>query len=165
MEKTNIIVVPEKREEVKEVKKGMKKKKNKLQEKYQEKVVDSGASDKMDKAIDTITKVEQVGIGLVGGVATVALAICPADGPVGEVCGVLATPALIGLVQGKAEIEKKAYHTVKGLFEKKVMEVDREEDNVVVYNDQGEVMTDVMNMVNNVELLEKQLPKTKGVAA
>ena len=165
MEKTNVIVVPEERQEIKEVKKGMKKKKNKIQEKYQEKVVDSGASDKIDKFIDTKAKVEQVAIGAIGTVATVALAICPADGPFGEACSILATPALIGLVKVTSEVEKKALHTVKGAFEKKVMEVDREEDNVVVYNDQGEVMTDVMNMVNNVELLEKQLPKTKGVAA
>jgi hypothetical protein len=161
MDKTNMIVVPEERQTVEKIKG----KKNKIQQAYQEKVVDTGISDKVDKGIDTVAKVEQVGIGVIGGVATVALAICPADGPVGEACTLLATPALIGAVQLKADIEKKVYHTVKGAFEKKVMQVDKENDNVVMYNDQGEVMNDFMSVLATAEQLEKQMPKTKGVAA
>lgn len=164
MDKTNLIVVPEERQEIKEVKKGMKKKKNKLQEKYQEKVVDTGASDKIDKAIDTVTGVEKFAIGALGTVATVALAICPADGPVGEICTAVATPGVIQLAELKADIEKKLVHSAKGLFEKKVMQVDKENDNVVVYNDQGEVMNDFMNVMNNVQVVEKQLSRTQGAA-
>lgn len=161
MEGTNVIVVPEDRKTVEKIKE-----KTKLQKKYQEKIVDSGASDKVDKFIDGKAKVEQVAIGVIGGVATIALAVCPADGPVGEICGAILTPGLLGLCALKAEVEKKIAHGVKGFYEKKIMKVDKENDNVVVYNDAGEVMDDFMVAMNNVNQIQKASGgMSKGAAA
>lgn len=163
--KTNLIVVPETREEVTEVKKGMKKKKNKLQELYQEKVVDTGASDAVDKAIDVVNKVEQFGIGAIGTLATVGLVLCPADGPIGEACSAISTTGLIALCKAKKNLEMKLWHSAKGAFEDKIMQVDKKDGNVVAYNDAGEVMTDFMNMFKDVEKVGKSLSNSQGEAA
>ena len=160
MEGKNVIVVPEDRKTVEKMKE-----KTKLQKKYQEKVVDSGASEKIDNFIDKKAKVEQVTIGVIGGVATVVLAVCPADGPVGEICSALLTPGLLALCSLKAEAEKKILHSVKGFYEKKIMKVDKENDNVVAYNDAGEVMDDFMLAMNNVNQIQKATSMSKGAAA
>ena len=73
---------------------------------YKEKILDTGKSQKFEKEVDRTTKWIKGGVKLVGTAATVALVFCPADGPFGEICTALATPALCALVDKIADIRK-----------------------------------------------------------
>lgn len=100
---------------------------------YQKNVVDTGKSDEIDKKIEKRAETTKKTIKVAGTVATVLLMICPADGPLGEVLTALATPALVELVDVKADIEKKATLGLKNIMEKKVLKVDRP-NNVETYD-------------------------------
>ena len=163
MDNTNVIVVPEKRTTIDRIRNNMNTFKDKLKNAYQEKVVDTGISDNIDKFIDQKAKITKGVVTAVGAVATVVLLIVPADGTLGETCSALLTPGLLGLISASAEIEKKAKNTVKGFLEKKVIKIDKANDNVEVYDDQGKVMTDVIDLINNVKTMDKSF--TKGAAA
>ena len=153
MEKTNVIAIPEKRETVDRIKNNTGNFMDKLRDTYQEKVIDSGLSDKLDKFIDTKAKVESVAIGALGTIATIGLAICPADGPIGEACTAILTPGLLALVNLSKKIENKGLATTKNFVEKKILQIDKENDNVEVYNDQGELMKDVMEVISDAKQL------------
>lgn len=74
---------------------------------YKTKVIDTGLSAKAEEFVDFATKIEKGFISVVGTVATVALMFCPADGPFGEICSALATPALVKLADLKGKAMKK----------------------------------------------------------
>ena len=74
---------------------------------YYEKFIKTGKAAKFEEGVEKRAKFEKKAIVVAGTIATVALVFCPADGPFGELCTVLATPALCKLVDVCAELEKK----------------------------------------------------------
>ena len=52
-------------------------------------------------------------VDVVGGVATVALVLCPLDGPFGEIASLLATGVLHGMVSGAERIYDKIVDSTK----------------------------------------------------
>lgn len=73
---------------------------------YKEKIIDTGRAANFEKRVDSNAKAIKTIIKVAGTVATVALIFCPADGPFGEICTALATPALCALVDKVADIQK-----------------------------------------------------------
>ena len=104
-----IVLKPEKRENI-----------SKIKSWYKEKMIDTGKAKDLEKKIDNEAKIAKTAIGVIGAVATVILMICPVDGPFGEVCSALATPALIGLVSLAADLKKKALIGAKRFGEEKM---------------------------------------------
>ena len=91
---------------------------------YKEKIVDTGKAAKIEEMIEKRAKRTKRIIKVAGTVATIALIFCPADGPFGEVCTLLATPAFCKLVDLAADIEKKALISGKRSAEKYLLHVD-----------------------------------------
>ena len=71
------------------------------------------------KKINTYNKMKQFfqnakkTVDVVGGVATVALVLCPLDGPFGEIASLLATGILHGMVSGAERIYDKIADSTK----------------------------------------------------
>ena len=78
---TNTLVVKEDRKTI-----------DKFRDWYKEKFIDTGKSQDLEAKIEKKAEMEKKVIKIAGAVATIVLLFCPADGPVGEVCTVLATP-------------------------------------------------------------------------
>ena len=93
----NTVVLKGKRSTVKE-----------LRNWYKEKLIDTGKAQNFEEKLDKQLAFEKKAIVVAGSVATVILALCPADGPVGEICAALATPLLPKLVDLKGKIIKEA---------------------------------------------------------
>ena len=99
-------------------------------------------------------------IKVVGGVATVALIFIPADGPFGELCTILATPALCALVDVSAELQKKVSITEKRAVEKYLLHVDGTNKEVTGLSlDKDELTKDFTNLKNAVDEFEGGLNK------
>ena len=95
-----------------------------IREEYKEKYIDTGKAQEIEAKIDEKAKRKKKIIKVAGTVATVALIFIPADGPFGELCTILATPALCALVDVSAEIQKKMEITGKRTIEKHLLHVD-----------------------------------------
>lgn len=85
---------------------------------YKERIIDTGVSAKFEKNVDNTTKIAKTTIKVVGTTATIILIFCPADGPFGEICTALATPALCTLVDKIADIRKNITIAAKRQGEK-----------------------------------------------
>lgn len=85
---------------------------------YYKKFIETGKAAKFEEGVEKRAKFEKKAIVVAGTVATIALVFCPADGPFGELCTVLATPALCKLVDVCAELEKKVTLKWKRFAEK-----------------------------------------------
>ena len=71
-------------------------------------------------------------IYVAGGVATVVLAICPADGPVGEAIAIIATPLLAKVVEAGATLVKDVVIGTKRVVEDKVVHENTAGQNVAI---------------------------------
>ena len=114
----------------------------------------------MEAKIDESAKKKKKVIKIAGTVATVALIFIPADGPFGELCTVLATPALCALVDVSADIQKKMQITGKRTVEKYVLHVDGTNKNVTGLSlDKDELVKDFTNLKEAVNDFEGGLSK------
>ncbi len=147
MENVNVMHTTESRSFIDKAKQKM----EDIRKLYNEKVVDSGESERIEKRIDFEAKATKVVIGVAGTVATVALAVCPADGPFGEICTALATPGLCALVDLGAEMRKRALITGKRAVEKHIFKVkdNKGQDPKIIGYDltKKELYQDTMNFI------------------
>ncbi len=136
----NVMMVEEKRSFIEKAKQKM----EEIRATYKEKFVDTGKAQKLEEEIEKRAERKKKEIKVAGRLATIALAICPADGPFGEICAVLATPGLCALVDIAAEIQKKALITGKRIAEKYILKVDGSNGNVAGYNlNNNEIIEDI----------------------
>lgn len=84
---------------------------------YKEKIIDTGISAKFEDAVNIWSKIDAGIVAVAGTVATIALTICPLDGPLGEICSALATPGLTALANIKGKVVKNAVVGVKRKIE------------------------------------------------
>lgn len=154
-----VIMVEEKRGFIEKAKNKM----AKLRQTYDEKMIQTGKSQKLEEKIEKRAKRKKKMIKTLGAIATVALAICPADGPFGEIAAALATPGLCELVDISAEIEKKALITSKRTAEKYILKVDGKNENVAGYDiTNGDVVEDIKSLkeaIANVEVQSNTMGK------
>lgn len=123
-------------------------KKEQMRESYQKNIVDTGISSEIEEKIDKQTKNTKTAIKVAGTIATIALTICPADGPFGEIATLLATPAFCKLVEVAAEIKKKVLISVKRGSEKYIMHTSGENENVEEYDlNSGEYINDMKSFI------------------
>ena len=131
-----------------------------IREEYKKKYIDTGKAQEIETKIDEKAKKKKKVIKIAGTVATVALIFIPADGPFGELCTVLATPALCALVDVSADIQKKMQITGKRAVEKYVLHVDGTNKNVTGLSlDKDELVKDFTNLKEAVNDLEGGLSK------
>lgn len=136
----NVMMVEEKRSFIEKAKQKM----EEIRATYKEKFVDTGKAQKLEEEIEKRAERKKKEIKVAGRLATIALAICPADGPFGEICAALATPGLCALVDIAAEIQKKALITGKRIAEKYILKVDGSNGNVAGYNlNNNEIIEDI----------------------
>lgn len=64
-----------------------------------------------EKSIDKAVDVTKSVVTFAGTTATVVLAVCPLDGPVGEIATMLATPALVKAVESSRDVLKSIFVT------------------------------------------------------
>ena len=126
-----------------------------IREEYQKKYIDTGKAQELETKIEESAKRKKKIIKVAGAVATVALVFIPADGPFGELCTVLATPALCALVDVSADIKKKALITEKRAVEKYVLHVDGTNKDVKGFSlDRKELTEDFTKLKEAVNDLE-----------
>lgn len=146
----NVIVVEEDRNFIQKAKMKI----ENLRKKYQEEYVDTGKSQELERKIERDAEKSKKAIKIIGTIATLILAICPADGPVGEIASALATPGLCALVDVAANIKKKALITGKRGIEKHFLKVDGSDGNIASYDlTSGEIIEDFkgfMREFNNI---------------
>lgn len=126
---------------------------------YKEKMIDTGKSADMERKIDNDAKRKKRVIKIAGTAATVILAICPADGPFGEICAALATPGLCALVDVATDMKKKAVITGKRGIEKHILHVQGKEGqdpNIVGYDlTNNDFFEDITKVVKNSKDISK----------
>lgn len=154
----NVIMLEEKRSFVDKAKQKM----EDIRTSYKEKFVDTGKAQKLEEDIEKRAKMKKKTIKILGRFATIALALCPADGPFGEICAALATPGLCALVDIAAEIQKKAAITGKRAAEKYILKVDGSNGNVAGYNlNNDEIIEDITSLKEAIN----EVSETKGMCA
>lgn len=99
---------------------------------YKEKVIDTGKAQDFEENLDKGIEIAKNVIYIAGGVATVALALCPADGPVGEAIAMVATPLLAKVAEGAFTLVKDAVIGTKRAFEEKVIHENGSSENVSI---------------------------------
>ena len=131
-----------------------------IREEYKKKYIDTGKAQEIEAKIDEKAKKKKKIIKVVGGAATVALIFIPADGPFGELCTILATPALCALVDVSAELQKKVSITEKRAVEKYLLHVDGTNKEVTGLSlDKDELTKDFTNLKNAVDEFKGGLNK------
>lgn len=130
-----VIVVPEKQSIIQRFKKY-----------YKEKIIDTGKSENFEKTVDKVATGVKTAVKVAGTIATVILVICPADGPFGEVCTVLATPALCALVDKVADMAKKTTISAKRDMEKTMGYEGMGQTDIEGYNDLKDVVEDAIGI-------------------
>ena len=99
---------------------------------YKENVIDNGKGQDFEENFDKSVDVVKNTIYVAGGVATVVLAICPADGPVGEAIAIIATPLLAKVVEAGATLVKDVVIGTKRVVEDKVVHENTASQNVAI---------------------------------
>ncbi len=154
----NVMMIEENRSFVEKAKQKM----QEIRTSYKEKFIDTGKSQQLEEEIEKKAKRKKKTIKVLGRLATIALAICPADGPFGEICTALATPGLCALVDISTEIQKKALITGKRAAEKYVLKVDGSNGNVAGYNlNNNEIIEDIDSLKSAIN----DLSESKGMCA
>lgn len=127
-----------------------------VQNSYKENFVDTGISSEIEEKIEKDAKRTKKLIKVAGGIATVALLFCPADGPFGEMLTLLATPSFCKLVDIAADIKKKSLITGKRSIEKYFLNCDGSNPNVTGYNlENGEFVDNFKEFVKNLDEVQK----------
>lgn len=123
---------------------------------YKEKLIETGKSanfeEKFDKAIDVAVDT----VYTLGTVATVILAVCPFDGPVGELFTIVATPALAKLIEEGGKLLKKVIigEVKRNLIEAKIVQKDGSSKSVVIPD--GDVVEDAKKFGGNVQSFKNE---------
>ena len=98
---------------------------------YQKTVIDTGLSEGVDKFYAGMNKVKtfaaNTAIRVTGAGVTIAAAICPADGPLGELAAGAITAALPVAINAMGEIDTKIVTGTKDFIEEKVIGVEKPE--------------------------------------
>lgn len=123
---------------------------------YKEKVIDTGKAQEFEENLDKGIEIAKNVIYIAGGVATVALALCPADGPVGEAIAMIATPLLAKVAEGAFTLVKDAVIGTKRAFEEKVIHENGASDKVNITEDLSfekvaQEITDVKDLTQEVK--------------
>lgn len=159
MANTNVLATQENRGFIEKSKEKM----EILRQKYKEKFVDTGKSVAIENTTDDAVKAIQAAVGVVGGIATVVMTLCPVDGPVGEIVTALATPALMALVPVALKVREKVFITGKRIIEKYILKVDPntyEGSKVSGYNlEDGEIVKDFEETILGAKDLAKGASK------
>ena len=133
----------------------------KIRNDYKEKYIDTGKSQEFEAKLEEDAKRKKKIIKVAGTAATIALIFIPADGPFGELCTILATPALCALVDVSTDIKKKLAVTGKRAAEKYIMHVDGANQNVQGYSldNKDNIIKDFTNLKTSIDSLEGGLRK------
>lgn len=154
-----VIMVNEDRNFVERAKGFMKQQNEKIKNfknNYEENYIKTGKSAQLEEKIEAYAKKKKRVIKIAGTIATVALTICPADGPFGEICTALATPGLCALVDIATNIQKKMLIAGKREAEKLFLNVDGSSGNVEAYNlENGKVVSDLKDLMENLDNFSK----------
>ena len=94
--------------------------------------------------IDKVVDVTKCVVGVAGTIATVVLAICPLDGPAGEIATIAATPSLVAAVESSRNL-------LKGIF------VEKSPEQITA------AMADLKGNVKDISIRDVNLLKTKKV--
>lgn len=92
----NTIAIKEKRSTV-----------NRFKSWYIESLINTGKTEQFEEKVEEYISKEKKLVYIVGSLATIVLVFCPIDGPIGEVCSLLATPTLATLIDVKCKMLKK----------------------------------------------------------
>jgi hypothetical protein len=98
-----------------------------------------------ETVIDRVIDITKCVVGFAGTVATVVLAICPLDGPAGEIAAIAATPGLMAAVESGRDL-------LKGIF----VEKNPEQINAA--------LADIKGNVKDISIKDVNLLKTKKVS-
>lgn len=124
---------------------------------YQTKLIDTGKAQAFEENLEKEVELEKKAIGIIGTVATVVLAFCPADGPIGEICAALATPLLVALVDLKGKITKEVAIGAKRAVEANIIKSDGSSKNVQVGEFNLEkIVADVQEVSNLTSQMETE---------
>ena len=149
----NVLQVDENRDFINKAKEKMNI--EKIRNDYKEKYIDTGKSQEFEARLEEDAKRKKKIIKIAGTAATIALIFIPADGPFGELCTILATPALCALVDGSTDIKKKLAITGKRAAEKYILHVDGSNKNVKGYSlDKKDIIEDFTNLKSSIDNLE-----------
>lgn len=120
---------------------------------YKENVIDNGKSQEFEEKFDKGVEVAKNVVYVAGGVATVVLAICPVDGPVGEAIAVVATPLLAKVVEAGATLVKDVVLGTKRVVEEKVVHENGTSDKVAITEnlDFNKVASEITEFKSGVE--------------
>lgn len=130
---------------------------------YKEKLIDTGKAQSFEENLDKEIELEKQAIGIIGTIATVVLAFCPADGPVGEICTALATPLLQSLVDLKGKITREVAIGGKRALEANLIKADGSSKQVQVADFNLEsIATDLDDAINISNQISDILPSTGG---
>lgn len=154
----NVLQVDENRDFINKAKEKMNI--EKIRNDYKEKYIDTGKSQEFEAKLEEDAKRKKKIIKVAGTAATIALIFIPADGPFGELCTILATPALCALVDVSTDIKKKLAITGKRAAEKYILHVDGSNKNVKGYSlDKKDIIEDFTNLKSSIDNLEGGLKK------
>ena len=98
-----------------------------------------------ESVIDTVIDVTKCVVGFAGAVATVVLAICPLDGPAGEIATIAATPSLVAAVESGRSL-------LKGLI------VEKNPEQI------SAALADIKGNVKDISIKDINLLKTKKIS-
>ena len=99
---------------------------------------------KREENIDKFVNITKGVVSFAGTAATVALSVCPLDGPFGEIATVAATPALVQAVESSRGL-------LKGMF------VNKDSNQIQA------AMTDLQSNVKNITIPDRNIAKTVSV--
>lgn len=129
---------------------------------YNKKLIETGKTasfeEKFDKGIDIATKTVYVA----GSIATVVLIFCPADGPFGELCTLVATPVLAKLVEEGGRLLKKVVikDVKRDLIEGTIVQKDGSSESVIIPD--GNIVEDAKVISNDINSLKDTINSIKG---
>ena len=102
---------------------------------YKENIIDTNKAQEFEEKLDKGVEIAKNAIYVAGGVVTVVMALCPADGPIGEAISIVATPLLAKVVEMGATLVKDVVIGTKRVVEEKIVHENGSSDNVTISED------------------------------
>lgn len=99
---------------------------------YKEKIIDTGMAKKFEEGLVGYHELQKNILNVAGKVATVILAVYPADGPLGETLAIVTSPLLTKLLDLQNKTTEMAVINAKRAFEAKFIKADGSSENVVL---------------------------------
>ena len=117
---------------------------------YKENIIDTNKAQEFEEKMDKGIEIAKTAVYVTGGVATVILAICPVDGPVGEAIAIAATPLLAKVVEAGATLIKDTVIGTKRFVEEKIVHENGASDNVSISENLSfDKVVEEINLVKN----------------